>query len=55
MKGLLSDQNKFYKTLFIFLCAICLAFLIIDVYLFWENIQIERKIQLLLNTTRVLQ
>jgi hypothetical protein len=44
------EQKKkgILKLIFIFLCVITLAVLVIDIYLFWENIQIEKKIQSLI-------
>jgi hypothetical protein len=45
------NRNKrVYKAIFILLCVICLAVLNIDLFLFWENIQIEEKIQLLIKS-----
>ncbi len=50
MKAGPQNNKKFYEIVFVFLCIICLAILVSDVHLVWENIQIEKKIQLLLES-----
>lgn len=45
-----NEYKKYFDIVFIFLCVISLAVLLIDGYLFWENIRIEKKIQTLLDS-----